>query len=343
MSQWSGVEWCDSSANPVMGCDGCELWVPEKGIKICYAGTLHEMRGPLVALGKAKGYAKVFPEPEMFAGRMAEAARWSDLRGKKREAKYARPQGSILPVVTRAARPWLDGMPRMIFISDMGDALSKSIPNEYLRDEIVLTVAGDLWQARGHVGMWLTKQPERMAEFAAWIRAQGVQWPERLWAGTSITGRGQGARVRALQRVPAKRRFLSVEPVLTQPGELDLNGIDLVMIGGASGPKCPPTEMDDLMRFIEHVRKFPECRLFVKQLGGDVRDKNTAGFTGNPGDRWDIADFDSIEDSPNGFREEYQGAPVRIRLRDRRGADPTEWPRELRGPHGWGIREYPAV
>ena len=46
MSQWSGVEWCDSSANPVMGCDGCELWVPEKGIKICYAGTLHEMRGP---------------------------------------------------------------------------------------------------------------------------------------------------------------------------------------------------------------------------------------------------------------------------------------------------------
>jgi len=338
MSQWSGVEWPDSAVNPVMGCQGCELWAPEKGIRICYAGSLHEMRGPLVALGKAKGYAKVFLEPEMFAGRMAEAARWSDLRGKKREEKRSA-KGELV----RAARPWLDGMPRMIFISDMGDALSASIPNEYLRDEIVLTVAGDLWMARGHVGMWLTKQPQRMADFAVVLATEGIRWPERLWAGTSITGRGQGARVRALQRVPAKRRFLSVEPVLTQPGELDLNGIDLVMIGGASGPKCPPTEMDDLMRFIEHVRKFPECRLFVKQLGGDVRDKNTAGFTGNPGDRWDIADFDSIEDSPNGFREEYQGAPVRIRLRDRRGADPTEWPRELRGPHGWGIREYPAV
>ena len=338
MSQWSGVEWPDSAVNPVMGCQGCELWAPEKGIRICYAGSLHEMRGPLVALGKAKGYAKVFLEPEMFAGRMAEAARWSDLRGKKREEKRSA-KGELV----RAARPWLDGMPRMIFISDMGDALSASIPNEYLRDEIVLTVAGDLWMARGHVGMWLTKQPQRMADFAVVLATEGIRWPERLWAGTSITGRGQGARVRALQRVPAKRRFLSVEPVLTQPGELDLNGIDLVMIGGASGPKCPSTEMDDLMRFIEHVRKFPECRLFVKQLGGDVRDKNTAGFTGNPGDRWDIADFDSIEDSPNGFREEYQGAPVRIRLRDRRGADPTEWPRELRGPHGWGIREYPAV
>src|SRR6185312_15025707 len=82
MSAKTPIEWADSSVNPVMGCDGCELWRPEDGIEICYAGVLHKMRG-----GKVKGYARDFLVPELFAGRMAQAARASDLRGKRRPDK----------------------------------------------------------------------------------------------------------------------------------------------------------------------------------------------------------------------------------------------------------------
>ena len=54
-------------------------------------------------------------------GRMAEAAGWSDLSGTRRKDK-----------------PWLEGMPRLIFVSDMSDALSNSVPFPYLRDEAML-------------------------------------------------------------------------------------------------------------------------------------------------------------------------------------------------------------
>ena len=42
-----------------------------------------------------------------------------------------------------------------------------------------------------------------------------------------------------------------------------------------------------------------------------------------------------IDDAPDGYRDEYQGAPVRVRLRDRKGGDMAEWPVDLR------VREFP--
>ena len=57
MAQHTPIEWCDSAVNPVMGCDGCELWMPDRGVKRCYAGALHEIRGG------NPGYADTFLDP----------------------------------------------------------------------------------------------------------------------------------------------------------------------------------------------------------------------------------------------------------------------------------------
>jgi protein gp37 len=35
MGEATNIEWCDTTTNPVMGCRGCELWVPEKNIRRC--------------------------------------------------------------------------------------------------------------------------------------------------------------------------------------------------------------------------------------------------------------------------------------------------------------------
>jgi hypothetical protein len=82
---------------------------------------------------------------------------------------------------------------------------------------------------------------------------------------------------------------------------------------------------------------------FVKQMGSNLRDRNDVGFHGDVGDEFvnewpdHLVAEDRIEDNPRGFREEYQGAPVRIRLRDRKGGDMAEWPADLR------VREFPAA
>lgn len=197
MSEHTPIEWADSSVNPVMGCDGCELWQPERGILHCYAGQLHKIRA-----GRP-GYAEMFEIPKEFAGRMAKAAAWKDLRG-----------------TSRPDKPWLDGLPRHIFISDMGDALSLSISFSFLKTEVIDVVSSAAGQR--HVWMWLTKNPGRMAQFAEWLAEQGIAWPKNLYAGTSVTSGAQLARVRQLRRVPAAVRFISQEPQL---GEV-IYGVD---------------------------------------------------------------------------------------------------------------------
>ena len=127
MSDESGVNWCDSTVNPVMGCEGCELW--NKNCRVCYAGLDHQRKK-----GINPGFARDFGQPELFPGRMDRAAQWPPLQGRR-----------------RWDRPWLDGLPRLIFVSDMGDALCRGIGFEDLYLEIIRVVrstAGS-WQTTG--------------------------------------------------------------------------------------------------------------------------------------------------------------------------------------------------
>lgn len=66
----------------------------------------------------------------------------------------------------------------------------------------------------------LTKRPENLVRlFAAW----GDRWPRNVWAGTTVGVNASLARLDHLKRVPAFRRFVSMEPLLEA---IDI-GIDL--------------------------------------------------------------------------------------------------------------------
>lgn len=69
-------------------------------------------------------------------------------------------------------------------------------------------------------------------------------WPlPNLWLGVSDEG-NQHQRIDMLRRIPAAKRFLSMEPLLFDPGTVDLNGIDWVICGGESGPHARPMHPD---------------------------------------------------------------------------------------------------
>jgi protein gp37 len=196
MSQKTKIEWCDSTVNPVMGCDGCELWShAEAGVKACYAGELTQRYG-----ATNKGYPDSFDLVTEFPGRMLQAARWKDLRDTMRPGK-----------------PWLNGMARHIFISDMADALSKAVGFEYLRDQIILNVGSDA--GRRHKWLWLTKVPSRMVKFSEWLLEQKIDWPDNLMAMTSITSQTTMARLGHLLNVRCKFRGVSFEPLWQDVGD----------------------------------------------------------------------------------------------------------------------------
>jgi protein gp37 len=246
MSKTTKIQWCDSTVNPTMGCDGCELWSNDR--KTCYAGLLHTHYG-----ASNSGYAPTFEDVTLFPGRMADATRWTDLTGRKRPEK-----------------PWLDGLPRLIFVSDMSDALSKIVTFDYLVSEIIANVTSD--EGRRHQWLWLTKRPDRMAKFSEWLAARCHQWPLNLWAGTSVTTQATTSRIRQLLEVGHNRtiRFVSVEPQV-EPIDLgeSLPKLSWVIQGGESGAQARPFDLEWAVALLTECRRHG-VPYFLKQLGSRV-------------------------------------------------------------------------
>ena len=58
-------------------------------------------------------------------------------------------------------------------------------------------------------------------------------------------------RTRALRQTPAARAFVSAEPLIGDLGDIDLSGIDWLIIGGESGPQHRPMDIEWLDSVIE--------------------------------------------------------------------------------------------
>lgn len=122
-------------------------------------------------------------------------------------------------------------------------------------------------------------------------------------------------------------------------GAVAKGSLDWGVVGLESGPKARPGDV----RWVRHLKlQFERAGVpvFIKQLGANTRDVNDGRLAPNaeedgvPGawpnamsDRW----LDSIERNPDRDGDlGYQGEPVRVRLRSKKGGDPAEWPRDLR-------------
>jgi protein gp37 len=286
MSKDTAIQWCDSTVNPTMGCDGCELWSATR--RSCYAGVLHERYGRT-----NKGYAPTFEQVTKFPGRMAVAAKWSDLRG-----------------TNRAEKPWLNGLPRLIFVSDMSDALSGAVDFEYLKAEIVDVVTSEA--GRRHQWLWLTKRPSRMRQFEFWLAMERqCFWPANLWAMTSITAQPNAMRAGILEDIGPKGtiRGLSIEPIhapVDVRQYLATGKIHWVIVGGESGDNARPCPIELIEMIVRDCAEF-KVACFVKQLGA------------RPAAHW----------LPH-------GGGLRC-LVDGHGGDWGEWPEHLR------VRQFPEV
>lgn len=95
---------------------------------------------------------------------------------------------------------------------------------------------------------------------------------ENAWIGVTVENRKHGLpRIDDLRKVPAKVRFLSIEPLLEDLGEIDLSGIHWVIVGGESGHGARPMEP----AWVESIKRQCEAAgvaFFFKQWGaGSIR------------------------------------------------------------------------
>ena len=160
---------------------------------------------------------------------------------------------------------------KRIFVNSMSDLFHASVPDEYISE-----VATVMLRADWHIFQVLTKRSERLrSALGSYLR--DAARAEHIWWGVSVEDRAFGKpRIADLQRSPARVKFLSVEPLLEDLGDINLADISWVIVGGESGPgarRMEPAWVDNVFR---------QCRaqdvaFFFKQWGGTR--KKSAGRT----------------------------------------------------------------
>ena len=170
-------------------------------------------------------------------------------------AKYA--NGFKLTLHPEALNePYTWKEPTIVFICSMSDLFHKDVPKDFI--DKVLKVIEDNPQ---HTFQMLTK---RAKDMAAYFKDRAV--PSNLWVGVTVENADVKHRIDCLREVPTPKRFLSIEPLLGELGNLDLTGINWIIVGGESGPSARPmaeTWVLDIKRQAE-AKGIP---FFFKQWG----------------------------------------------------------------------------
>jgi protein gp37 len=140
----------------------------------------------------------------------------------------------------------------------MSDLFHNDIPFRFL-DQVFDVIK----RTPQHTYQILTKRAARMRKYFA---SRIV--PDNVWLGVSVENRKYGLqRIDDLREIKAGIRFLSVEPLLEDVGEIDLRGIHWVIVGGESGSKARPMKAE----WVETIKEQCEqdgVAFFFKQWGG---------------------------------------------------------------------------
>ncbi|MCK4323502.1 MAG: phage Gp37/Gp68 family protein [Armatimonadetes bacterium] len=163
--------------------------------------------------------------------------------------------------------------PQTIFVNSMSDLFHEDVPLSFIRE-----VFDVMKQASWHRFQVLTKRAARLSELSS-----ELGWPENVWMGVSVENARYAFRIQHLRSTGASVRFVSLEPLLGPVRNLDLSGIDWVIVGGESGPMARP--MDEA--WVTDIRD--QCQqaavpFFFKQWGG-VKKKKTGRLL--DGRTWD--------------------------------------------------------
>ena len=201
MSENSKINWTEATWNPVVGCTRTS-----EGCSNCYAiGHVRRMGGnPNAAIRRAN---------EGLVVNRNGVLDWS---------------GEVRQLPDRLEQPLHWRKPRLVFVNSLSDLFHEDVPAGY-----VAQVFDVMRRAHWHVFQVLTKRSDRLREMDATL-----DWPDNVWAGVTVESARHLYRIDDLRATDAKVKFLSLEPLLGPMPDLDLAGIDWVIVGGESGLKA---------------------------------------------------------------------------------------------------------
>lgn len=201
--------------------------------------------------------------------------------------------------------------PKVVFVNSMSDLFQDAVPDSY-----IAAVAEVMLLTPWHTYQVLTKRSTRLE---ALLRTQlrSAASAQHIWWGVSVEDRKYGLpRIDNLRDAPARTRFLSIEPLLEDIGELDLRGIDWVIVGGESDPGARPMKKD-WVRAIQGSCRAADVHFFFKQWGGVQKGKHGR-----------VLDRRTYDELPELSRKPIPTRPERLDLIRTTARLADAWPRE---------------
>jgi len=189
-------------------------------------------------------------------------------------------QVRLVPEILELPLRWRK--PRLVFVNSMSDLLHEAVPDAFIAEVFAVMRKAD-W----HEFQILTKRADRIPSLEPLI-----EWPENVWMGVTVENADTLHRIDRLRESGAGIKWLSVEPLLGPLPNLDLTGIDWVVVGGESGPGARPMDPAWVREVRDHCIE-QDVPFFFKQWGAfgpdgvqRTKKKNGRELDGRTWDEW---------------------------------------------------------
>jgi protein gp37 len=159
--------------------------------------------------------------------------------------------------------------PSIIFVNSMSDLFHEKIPFDFINK--VFKVMND---NQRHIFQILTKRADILNKYN-----KKLNWTDNIWMGVTVEDNKVLKRIDLLRKTNAKLKFLSCEPLLTALPEMNLEGIDWVIVGGESGVNSRDIKKEWVLEIQQQCSKH-DIPFFFKQWGGKNKKRNGKELNG---------------------------------------------------------------
>ena len=183
----------------------------------------------------------------------------------------------VLPIPALLNEPLKWKKPRRIFVNSMSDLFHEKIELAYIQK-----VFSVMKEAHWHQFQVLTKRAELLLKYSP-----ELPWSPNIWMGVSVEDNRVTDRIDALRQTGAHIKFLSLEPLLGALPNLELDGIDWVIVGGESGPGAREMEKKWVIDIRDQCAA-AKVSFFFKQWGGKRKSKTGRELDGRTYDEMPV-------------------------------------------------------
>ena len=274
MAENSSIEWTTHTFSPWRGCTryspGCEN---------CYAEMMSKRNPKMLGVWGPMGTRIVAAEsywkqpikwnhqsasatirPRVFCASLSDV--FEEWKGSMRDANAQ----DIC--ACHECGKWMN------YISRECDCRNERAPRRITMDHVRVRLMKLIAATPNLDWLLLTKRPENVVRILGVIGLMvdhhdaldlSISLQENVWLGTSVENRSVLHRIDTLRKISAAVRFLSIEPLLEDLGEINLTGIDWLIVGCESGSKRRPMR-DAWAASLSNQCAAQGVKFFMKQM-----------------------------------------------------------------------------